>query len=156
MLLKDSFTINAPLDAVWAFLSDVPQIATCVPGISGIQQVGDNTYQGKFEVRVGPIGTAFDGKATFTERIEREKLVALIEGQDKTSATFVSATFTGMLAPLEGQTQLDYDVDVALRGRLAQFGVAVVKATAKKLTGQFAKCLEAKLSESTSTATSSE
>ncbi len=148
MLLKDSFTINAPLDAVWAFLSDVPQVAACVPGASGIQQIGEEVYQGKFEVRVGPIGTSFDGKVTFTERIEREKLVALIEGQDKNSATIVGATFTGMLVSLEGKTRLDYEVDVALRGRLAQFGVAVVKATAKKLTGQFAKCLEAKLTQS--------
>jgi carbon monoxide dehydrogenase subunit G len=32
-------------------------------------------------------------------------------------------------------------MDVALRGRLAQFGLAVVQATAKKMTAEFANCL---------------
>ncbi len=32
MLIKDSFTLHAPRDVVWALLQDVERMATCVPG----------------------------------------------------------------------------------------------------------------------------
>lgn len=54
----------------------------------------------------------------------------------------VKATFTGTLTPMESGTRLDYEVDLALRGRLAQFGFTVVRATAKKMTADFAQCLQ--------------
>jgi carbon monoxide dehydrogenase subunit G len=76
------------------------------------------------------------------ERVEAEKLAARIEGADKASDSTVGAIFTALLAPLEGGTQIRYTMDVTLRGRLAQFGLAVVQGTAKKLTAQFARSLQ--------------
>lgn len=150
MLLKDSFVIHAPLDMVWAALEDIPLLGDCVPGVQGLQQVDANTYNGILVVKVGPIRSAFDGQVTFTERVPEERISARVEGQDKTSATFVTATFSGTLTAGDEGTTLHYEVDLALRGRLAQFGLAVVQATAKLITAEFARCLEARLSNSTS------
>ena len=146
MQLNDAFTISAPPTQVWTVLDDVYRLSECVPGVEGVEETGPDTYTGLLVVKVGPISSRFSGKVHFIERIPAEKLVAEVEGQDKTSATFITATFTGVLAEDPAGTALSYEVDVALRGRLAQFGLAVVQATAKKLTREFAKCLEAKLS----------
>lgn len=142
MLLKDSLTIAAPIDAVWAVLDDVPRVSGCVPGVDGVTESGPDTYRGALKVKVGPIIASFEGTVRFTGRVPRERLVAEVEGQDKSSASLVKATFTGMLSAVEAGTRIDYEVDVALRGRLAQFGVTVVQATARKMTAQFARCLE--------------
>lgn len=139
MLLKDSFIIEAPLEAVWAFLQDIESIAACVPGIEQVEEVGPDSYKGVLKIKIGPISAAFAGQVNITERIPPERMVAEVSGQDKGSASLVKSTFTGRLSPVEGGTQLDYEMDIALRGRLAQFGMTVVQGTAKKMTAEFAK-----------------
>lgn len=141
MLLKDSFIIEAPQEAVWALLQDVQRIAACVPGVENVEEVGPDTYHGVLRLKVGPISAAFAGQVTITERIPPERMAAEIAGQDGASASLVKSTFIGRLSPTETGTQLDYEMDIALRGRLAQFGLTVVQATAKKMTVNFARCL---------------
>lgn len=145
MLLKDSFMIEAPVEAVWALLEDVHRIAACVPGIENVEEVGPDTYNGALRIKIGPISAAFAGQVTITERTPLERLVAEVSGQDKSSASLVKATFTGQLNRVETSTQLAYEMDIALRGRLAQFGLTVVQGTAKKMTTEFARCVTAKL-----------
>lgn len=143
MLLKDSFTVAAPLDRVWAMLEDIPRIAVCVPGVESVDQTAPDTYRGVLKVKVGPIGAAFDGQVRITERTPMERLTAEVEGQDKSSASLVKATFAGTLVESDSGTTFTYEMDVALRGRLAQFGLAVVQGVAKKMTASFADCLQA-------------
>ena len=149
MKLKDSFIIEAPIDAVWALLQDIHRVSTCVPGVDRVEEVGPDVYNGILKVKVGPISASFQGEVTLTEQTYPPgRLVAEISGKDKASASQVKAIFTGELSPAEGGTQLDYKMDIALRGRLAQFGLVVVKATAKKMTSEFVKRFTALLAES--------
>jgi carbon monoxide dehydrogenase subunit G len=148
MEINDSLTVTADRERVWAFLMDVERLAQCVPGVESVEEVGDSTYLGKLKVKVGPIMAAFNGKATITETDPSTRLVALIEGDDKSSGSTVKATFVSMLSPTDGDgTRIDYEMDVNLRGRLAQFGLTVVKGTAKKMTAQFGRCVQATLAE---------
>jgi carbon monoxide dehydrogenase subunit G len=141
MLIKDSFTLHAPRDAVWALLQDVERMGACVPGAEAIARTGEGTYRGTLRIKIGPISAAFNGNVRFVEQTPPEKMVAEVSGEDKGSASLVKATFTGTLASDGDSTRLDYEMDVALRGRLGQFGGAVVQATAKKMTADFAACL---------------
>jgi carbon monoxide dehydrogenase subunit G len=65
----------------------------------------------------------------------------LVEGEDSSSGSSAKATFTGVLSQEDGSTKLEYEMDVSLRGRLAQFGFAVIRGTSKKMTGIFARNL---------------
>lgn len=149
MLIKDSFTLLAPQTDVWALLQQVERIGACVPGVEALDPMGDDTYRGTLKVKIGPISAAFGGKVKFVERVAPERLVAEISGQDHVSVSLVRATFTGLLSPAEGGTLLAYEMDVALRGKLGQFGGAVLQATAKKMTAQFVRCFSRLLSETT-------
>jgi carbon monoxide dehydrogenase subunit G len=147
MVIKDGFSVNAPLEAVWAFLHDIPRLSACVPGVEEVREVEPDVYHGQLRVKVGPITGAFSGRVAIVERVAPERLVAQVEGQDRSSASFVTATFSGRLTPLERGTQLDYEMDLALRGRLAQFGLTVVQGTARKMTAEFARCMQEALVE---------
>lgn len=139
MIIKDTFIVEAPLEAVWAQLQDVPAMSTCIPGVQSFEQAGPDSYKGTLQVKVGPISSSFEGQVTFIERLPLARLVAEVDGRDKISASQVKAIFTGLLSPVETGTQLDYEMDIALRGKLAQFGLAVIRATAKKMTTEFTK-----------------
>jgi len=145
MQIKDSFLIKAPQDKVWEFLFDIPKLRECVPGIEGVEVVDDKTYRGKLIVRVGPIKSSFSGTVNLTEVDEPNQIAGTVEGDDKSSASSVKASFTGTLKPVDGGTEAAFVVEANLRGRLAQFGGPVINATAKKLTAEFAKNLRAQL-----------
>ncbi len=73
------------------------------------------------------------------------RMQARLEGDDRSSATRVKATFTATFVPEEAGTRINYELDAALLGRLAQFGLAVFRSTAKKMTNQFAACVREQL-----------
>ena len=145
MQIKDSFIINAPQDKVWEFLFDIPKLSECIPGIESVEVVDDKTYKGKLVVKVGPIKSSFGGTVTLTEIDAPNRIAGTVEGDDKSSASSVKASFTGTLKSVDGGTEAAFEVDANLRGRLAQFGGPVISATAKKLTAEFAKNLRARL-----------
>ena len=145
MQLSDSFTVKASLEEVWQFMFDVERMGACVPGVESIEMLDDKTYRGVLKIRVGPISASFAGKVTLTEVEAPQRVTALIEGDDKSIASTVRATFTSTLAAIEGGVEISYQMDVNLRGRLAQFGAAVVGATAKRMTAEFAKNVKAQL-----------
>ncbi|MBI1795228.1 MAG: SRPBCC family protein [Chloroflexi bacterium] len=145
MQINDSFVINAPQDKVWEFLFDISKLYQCVPGIESAEAMDDKTYRGKLVIKVGPIRSEFGGTVTLTEVEAPNRIAGMLEGDDKSSASSVKATFTGTLTPVDGGTEAAFQVEANLRGRLAQFGGPVITATAKKLTAEFAKNLRAQL-----------
>ena len=146
MIIKDRMRVIAPPEEVWNFLLDIPKVSVCMPGVEDVKQVEIDVFEGALKVRIGPVAAAFDGVVTLTERVPQRHLAARIEGRDNLTSSSVNATFEADLEPVEEGTEITYKVDVGIRGRLAQFGMAVFKATAKKMTAQFAECLQENLS----------
>ena len=63
MLLSNDFEVAQPVDKVWAFFGDVPQVAACLPGAALEEDLGDDTYGGGVGIRMGPVKLEFAGKA---------------------------------------------------------------------------------------------
>lgn len=145
MIIEDSIDINAPVQTVWEFLLNVEEMGTCLPGVESVEALDAMTYRGRLKVKIGPIAAGFNGQARLTELVPPERFTAEVQGDDRVSASAVRANFTATLEPIETGTRLHYRMDVTLRGRLAQFGTAVVNATAKKMTAEFAANLREKL-----------
>jgi carbon monoxide dehydrogenase subunit G len=142
MILKDSFMVEVPIGEVWAFLQDIPRLSACMPGIEDVEEIEPDLYRGVLKVKVGPLSATFSGQVKVLERVPPERLVALVEGEDSSSGSSAKATFTGVLSQEGGSTKLEYEMDVSLRGRLAQFGFAVIRGTSKKMTSIFARNLQ--------------
>src|SRR5574341_2656253 len=145
MQIKDSFVVNAPQEKVWEFLFDIPNLSQCIPGIESVEVIDEKTYRGKLVVKVGPIKSEFSGKVILTEVDAPNRIAGTVEGDDKSSASSVKATFNGTLNPVAGGTEAAFEVDANLRGRPAQFGGPIITATAKRLTAEFAKNLRTPL-----------
>lgn len=146
MLIKDNFVVDAPIERIWAFILDIPRVSACMPGAQDVRQVEENLYTGKLNTRVGAIQAAFDGRVEVVERIEPERLVAAIRAEDRRLASVVTATFTSQLEPIGTATRIAYEIDLALRGRLAQIGYSSMQQLIRKMTAEFADCLQQSLS----------
>jgi len=148
MIIEGSFTVNAPLEETWHFLIDFEQMSVCMPGVEDVSQEDEHTYTGKVTVKVGPIATSFQGKVIKTLEEPPHLLRAKLQGRDAKTASMVTGEFSSELSePEAGKTEVVYKFDIAIRGRLGQFGQAVILDTSRQLTDEFVACVRKRVEQ---------
>lgn len=139
MLLSNDFEVAQPVDKVWAFFGDVPQVAACLPGAELTEDLGDDTYGGGVGIRMGPVKLEFDGKARIVERDDTAKRMVIdASGSDKKGRGQASMTVTAVLASEGAGTRVHLAQDLQLSGAAAQYGRGMISDVTTVLMGQFA------------------
>jgi carbon monoxide dehydrogenase subunit G len=148
MEIQKTFELSHAPAIVWDALSDVRLVASCLPGASILEQLGDGRYKGQFSVKVGPLAAAFEGDVTIERRPEERTGTVSGKGADARSSSRASGHMAYRVAPAgEGErTRVDVNCTINLAGALAQFGKAgVIKEIANRITAEFVRNLEAHL-----------
>lgn len=148
MEIQKSFELSHAPSVVWDALSDVHLVASCLPGASILEQLGDDRYKGQFSVKVGPLAAAFEGDVTIERRPEERTGTVFGKGADARSSSRASGHMTYRVAPANdgARTRVDVNCTINLAGALAQFGKAgVIKEIANRITAEFVRNLEAHL-----------
>ena len=127
MLIKNEFQVAAPIDKVWQFFGDIPQVAACLPGTELTDDLGGDSYEGRVAVRMGPVRLQFAGKADITERDEAAKrLVVNATGAEEKGRGQASMVVTATLAPAGRGTKVSVAQDLQLSGAAAQYGRGMI------------------------------
>jgi carbon monoxide dehydrogenase subunit G len=127
MLIKNEFQVAAPIDKVWQFFGDIPQVAACLPGTELTDDLGGDKYEGRVAVRMGPVRLQFAGKADITERDEAAKrLVVNATGAEEKGRGQASMVVTATLAPAGRGTKVSVAQDLQLSGAAAQYGRGMI------------------------------
>ena len=146
--VKASFDIDQPIERVWDFFQDIPQVVTCMPGLELLGQTGDSSYEGKVKIKLGPITAAFEGEATIL-CVDPAGYSASIEatGVDRQGSNRAAAEISYEITNGEEGTHVALYGDIKLTGALAQMGRScIIQDVANQLTIQFADNLRTKLS----------
>ncbi|WP_051340775.1 SRPBCC family protein [Azospirillum halopraeferens] len=146
--ITQSFTVAFPRDRVWPLLADAGQVVDCMPGAALDGPVQDGRIAGRMRVKLGPIAADFAGEgelaldpATHSGTISGQGTDARNNSRARGAVTFTVAEDAG-----GAETRVDLSVDFTLTGTLAQFGRAgIVNEIARRLAGEFARNLEARL-----------
>lgn len=149
MQLEHNFTVAAPVEQAWALLLDVERIAPCMPGAT-LTSFSDEEFEGNVKVKLGPVNMTYSGKGRFVERDEAaHRVVIEASGREARGGGTAKATVTGLLTASEdgASTKVSVITDLAVTGRPAQFGRGMIADVGGRLIGQFASCLEGKLSD---------
>jgi carbon monoxide dehydrogenase subunit G len=127
MLIKNNFEVAAPVDKVWRFFEDIPQVAACLPGTELTDNLGDDRYKGRVAVRMGPIRLQFAGEADITERNEAAKRVVVnASGAEEKGRGQASMVVTALLAQAGRGTKVSVTQDLQLSGAAAQYGRGMI------------------------------
>ena len=138
MELNNDFEVAAPVDLVWAVLTDVERIAPCLPGAQLLEVEGDE-FRGVVKIKVGPITAQYKGAASFSERDDvGHRAVLRAEGRDTRGAGNAAADITAELEATDIGTKVTVTTDLTVTGKVAQFGRGVMADVSKKLMGRFA------------------
>jgi carbon monoxide dehydrogenase subunit G len=145
--IENAFTVPAPVETLWAYLLDVERVAPCMPGAELTETVDDTTWKGKVNLKLGPVSLAFAGTVSIEERDDAEHRVVLrAKGMEQKGKGAANASVTSWLEPGEGETTVKMTADIQLTGAVAQLSRGLLPEVSKKLTAQFAECLQANMS----------
>jgi carbon monoxide dehydrogenase subunit G len=136
--ISKQFSIEEPIEKVWAGLSNPIQISGCVPGASITEQVDDKNYKGEVILKFGPIKASYDGVITI-EKMDNENhhMVLVGKGLDSKGKGSAEMTMTGSAVSTDTGTDIDFNMNVNVQGTIAQFGSRLINDVSDQLMKQF-------------------
>jgi carbon monoxide dehydrogenase subunit G len=134
--MSDSRTIAAPPEQVWAAILDPDVLKQCVPGCQEMHGSPEEGFEATVVQKVGPVKATFKGQVTLSEMKPCESLTLSGEGKGG-AAGFAKGGADVTLKEVEGGTELHYEVDAKVGGKLAQLGSRIIDGFAKKMADQF-------------------
>jgi uncharacterized protein len=147
MIFAQECVIPVERERLWDFLMDVPRVARCVPGVETVEPVDERSYQGRLGVRIGPIRLSLDGTVAVEERDPtawRARMRA--DANDRRLGGGIRARMSLTLTPDDHGTRLHIETDLAVLGKIGEFGQPVIKKKADALLEDFARNLRSALS----------
>ena len=143
MLITNDFEVAQPVEKVWTFFGDIPQVATCLPGAELTEDLGGEKYKGRVAVRMGPVRLQFAGTAEIAERDEAAKRVIVnAAGAEEKGRGQASMVITATLARSSRGTRVNVAQDLQLSGAAAQYGRGMISDVSSVLMRDFATTMQ--------------
>ena len=118
MMIKNDFEVSEPLDTVWDFFADIPQVAACLPGAEISDKVGDDRYEGTVLIGLGPVKLEFAGSAEILERRDDDKTIVVDgSGADKKGRGQADLQLEAALSPSPEGTRVAVSLDLTFGRR---------------------------------------
>jgi carbon monoxide dehydrogenase subunit G len=137
MKFQGNLLIMRPVEKVWEFLWDIEKLSRCIPGCQGVKTIKEREkYELSVKDSVGPITVQFELLAD-VKKLEPLKLIEIaMEGKDF-KAGGMRQTMALALSPKGNDTQVDFETDVNVFGRLGTLGYPFVKKKAEAVIKEF-------------------
>ena len=145
MKFENNCIIPVPQSKLWAFLTDIPKVATCLPGVEEVHAVDEKNYSGTLSVKVGIIKLRMSGKILI-EQMDAASHTAImaVQASDQRISGMVQGRMTMSLHEVSPQeTRLKVGTDLNLMGKIGEFGQSIVKKKADQMMDEFARNLAA-------------
>ena len=132
--------ISASPQKLWEFLTDIPKVATCLPGVEEVTKQDETHYVGVITQKVGVVKLRLSG------RIEIEKMDAAshtaimrVEANDQRISGMIQGKLTMNLEEISAnETRLIAGSDINLFGKIGEFGGPMIKKKADQMMAEFA------------------
>ena len=114
MKIEKTFTIAAPQQQVWQFITEPERVAPCIPGCQSVEVTGPGTYRAEVKLQVGPIKAGFKLDIETTEERSPEYSAYTTRGEEGGRASRVSADSKLLLKPIDdGHTEVTYSSEIS-------------------------------------------
>ncbi|MFQ5693874.1 MAG: CoxG family protein [Nitrospinota bacterium] len=146
MQIENTVVIEAPIQKVWDFLLDAPQVAACVPGVDNVETVDEDHYVVDITAKVGFIKAKFKVKLAIVEKNPPTYLRSEGSGDESgMTSSLKTATELKLNEVGPNQTEVNAKTDVNVFGKLGTFGHSVIQGKANKMWEEFVDNLQKRL-----------
>ncbi len=136
MEISGTKLIAADRQTVWEALNDPEVLKASIPGCTEMEKTGENNLEATVVAKVGPVKATFKGAVELTDINAPESYRIVGEGKGGV-AGFAKGEATVNLAEVEGGTELTYQADAKVGGKLAQLGSRIIEGFARKMADEF-------------------
>ena len=136
MKLSDTVHIPAPPETVWRGLNDPELLKAAIPGCKSIEKVSDTEFNASAAVTFGPVKATFGGKVKLSDLEPPHGYRISGEGAGG-AAGFAKGSAVVRLTPQGNGTDLSYEVEASVGGKIAQIGQRFIDQAAKKMADDF-------------------
>jgi len=136
MELTGSRVIAADRATVWQHLNSAETLMACIPGCEELTGSPEEGFEAVVKQKVGPVSATFKGKVTLSDIVAPESYTISGEGKGGV-AGFAKGGAKVRLAEVPEGTELTYEVEAKVGGKLAQLGNRIINGFAKKMTDSF-------------------
>ena len=136
MELTGSRVIAADRATVWAHLNDAATLRESIPGCQDLTGSPEEGFSAVVKQKIGPVSATFKGNVTLSDIVEGESYRIAGEGSGGV-AGFAKGAAQVRLAEVEEGTELTYEVEAHVGGKIAQLGARLIHGVARKMADQF-------------------
>ena len=137
MTMTGQVTLPADRATVWAALNDPAVLKQSIPGCQELEKTSDTEFTATAKVTVGPVKATFKGKVNLTDIDPPNGYRISGEGQGGVAGFAKGGAKVQLADGDNGGTQLSYDVEAHVGGKLAQLGGRLINGVAKKYADEF-------------------
>ena len=141
MKFKGIIAIPAPAEAVFDKLNDPQFFASCIEGVSDLQEIDPTHFTATLETRIAYIKFRFNIAVEIVGLDRPSSITAKAEGVPLGVVGRMTAQSVARLRKTEAGTEVSYEIDVALAGKLGSLGQPVLRSKAKEMERQLTKNL---------------
>ncbi len=134
MHIEGSYDFDSRRELVWDVLMDIDVLGSIIPGSQGLDEIGENKYQSKLAVKVGPVNGKFEANFELADVNAPESYRLIVEG--KGPAGHVTGAGTISLESANGGTVMHYAGDARIGGKIAAVGQRLLDVAAKQIAKQ--------------------
>jgi carbon monoxide dehydrogenase subunit G len=139
VVLDKTYPVAAGVDAAWLILSNMHELATCMPGAQITEDIDATHFKGAVKVKVGPAVAAFAGTIEIiTLDVATRTLKMMGKGADKGGSSASMELTANLVAVADGSSTLVGHAEVIVNGKFAQFGGRMMTSVSDMILAQFA------------------
>ena len=129
--------IAAPRQRVWEALNDPAVLKAAIPGCDSVERTGDDSFEAKVSVKLGPMSAKFGGKVQLTNINPPASYTISGEGSGGAMGFAKGGADVALEEVGPNATVLRYSVKAQVGGKMAQLGARLIDSTAKSMADQF-------------------
>ena len=137
MKFNGTQTIPASRETVWKGLNDPAVLQQCIPGCSKIACASPHDMKATVTIKVGPVKANFSGHVTLSDLNAPASYRISGKGEGGFAGFATGGANVKLTAVSPTETQMDYEVDAQIGGKLAMLGSRLIDSTATSLANNF-------------------
>lgn len=141
MKLEGRFRLPASREQVFAKLNDPLFFASCIEGVGDLKEVDRDHFTATLETRIAYIKFRFAVAVALVERSAPSRVTGTVEGTPFGTAGRLTASAVANLHEIEGglATEIAYEMNMALTGKLGSLGQPVMRAKSREMEQVFVR-----------------
>jgi carbon monoxide dehydrogenase subunit G len=135
MRIEGEYLFHGPRAAVWDLIRDPQVLASALPGTQSMRQISEVEYEGRMNVRIGPVAGVFSGRVLVSDEKPPQSATLAVEGRG--TPGFVEGSGHVRLSEQgPNRTLLTYEGDLQVGGKLASVGQRLMDSVSKSIIRQ--------------------